>query len=54
MLENTPLKALKQDLLDLKGFLQHKSDGLTDTVVKKQARAIMLNIKDTLEELIKQ
>lgn len=47
------LSSLQQDIEDLKGLTNYEKDGLTEEVMKKQARAILLNIEDHFDELLK-
>lgn len=44
---------LRQDIEDIKGLITYEKDGITDEVMKRQARAIILNLQEHLEELIK-
>ena len=39
---------LKQDIKDLKGLLNYEKYGLTEELMKTQARAIILNLQDHL------
>lgn len=41
---------LQQDIEDLKALINFKRLGLTDKEMKKQARGIILNLQDHLEE----
>ena len=43
---------LQQDMNDLKGIFDYESYGLTKEQAKLQARAIIENLEDHLEELI--
>lgn len=45
-------KLIESDIEDIKGLIYYKNDGLTEAVVKKQARAILLNLKDHFEQLV--
>jgi len=47
------LSSLQQDIEDLKGLINYEKDGLTEQVMKNQARAIILNLEEHFEELIK-
>lgn len=47
------LSSLQQDIEDLKGLITYEKDGITEEVMKRQARAIILNLQEHLEELIK-
>lgn len=44
------IKLLEQDIADIKGLIHYESDDLTDETAKIQARAIILNLKEHLEE----
>ncbi len=44
---------LQQDLEDLKGLFNYKDYGLTEEQMKRQAKAIVANLEDHLEDLIK-
>ena len=44
--------AIEQDIQDLKGIFDYEQYGLTKTEAKLQARGIMANLQDHLEELI--
>ena len=44
------IKLLEQDIADIKGLICYESDDLTDETAKIQARAIILNLKEHLEE----
>lgn len=46
------LELLQQDIEDIKGLIEHKKYGLTQALMKNQARAIILNLQDHLEEFI--
>lgn len=47
------LSSLQQDIEDLKGLASCEKDGLTEDFLKYQLRAIILNLQDHFEELIK-
>lgn len=47
------IKLLKQDVRDLKGLIEYEKYSLTDALIKKQARAISLNLQDHLEDFIR-
>lgn len=47
------LELLQQDIEDIKGLMHYEEDGITEEVMKNQARAIILNLQEHLEELIK-
>ncbi len=46
------LELLQQDIEDLKGVIDYKKHGMTEDSMQKQARAIVLNLQDHLEEFI--
>lgn len=46
------LDLLRQDIEDLKGLINYKQDGITEETVKMQARGILLNLQEHLEEFI--
>lgn len=46
------LDLLQQDIEDLKGLISYKQDGITEETVKMQARGILLNLQEHLEEFI--
>ena len=52
MLKINVLELLQQDIEDLKGVMNYKEYGLTELSIKNQARAIILNLQDHLDELI--
>ena len=52
MLKINLLDLLQQDIEDLKGVVDYKKYGLTEESMKIQARAIILNLQDHLDELI--
>lgn len=47
-------EALQSDINDLKGVFNYKDYGLTEKQIALQARAIMLNLENHIEELIKE
>lgn len=47
------LESLQQDIEDIKGLMNYEQDGLTEEVMKNQARAIILNLQEHLGELVK-
>lgn len=49
----TLTELLKQDIKDLNGLINYEKYGTEKELVKTQAKAILLNIKDHLEEVIK-
>ncbi len=52
MSQNELLECLQQDIEDLKGLIKYKEYGLSEERMKKQARAIILNLQDQLNEII--
>ena len=46
------IKFLELDIADIKGLMTYENDDLTDETAKVQARAIILNLKEHLEEFI--
>lgn len=46
------LDLLQQDLEDMKGLMNYEKYGLTKSAMRSQARAIILNLQDHLEEFI--
>lgn len=46
------LELLQQDIEDIKGIMGYEEYGLSKGLIKKQIRAIVLNLQDHLEELI--
>lgn len=46
------IELLKQDIEDIKGLIDYEKYGLSEDLAKNQARAIVLNLKDHLKELI--
>lgn len=53
MISDELKQLLKQDIEDIKGLINYEQDGLTEDVMKNQARAIILNLQEHLEELVK-
>lgn len=47
------LELLQQDIEDIKGLMNYEQDGLTEEVMKNQARATILNLQEHLNELTK-
>lgn len=47
------LELLQLDIEDLKGFINCEKDELTEDFLKNQVRAILVNLEEHLEELIK-
>lgn len=47
------LELLQDDIEDIKGLMNYEEDGLTEEVMKNQARGIILNLQEHLEELIR-
>lgn len=47
-------EALEQDIRDLEGVFSYEKYGLTKSQAKKQARGIVLNLRDHIEALIEQ
>ena len=45
---------LQQDIQDLNGLVKYKEYGLNEKEMKKQARGIILNLQEHLEEFIKE
>ena len=45
-------EALEQDIRDLEGVFAYESYGLTKEQAQKQAKAIMENLKNHIEELV--
>lgn len=43
---------LQQDIRDLNGLVKYKEYGLNENAMKKQARGIILNLQEHLEEFI--
>ena len=52
MKNNDLKKLLEQDVADIKGLIIYEGDDLTDETAKIQARAIILNLKEHLEEFL--
>ena len=46
------LELLQQDIEDIKGLMAYEKYGLTERIVQSQARAIILNLQEHLEEFI--
>ncbi len=46
------LELLQQGIKDVKGLINYKKLGLTEEEMKKQAREIILNLQEHLEELV--
>lgn len=46
-------EALEQDIRDLEGIFAYEVYGLTKEQAQKQAKGIMKNLKNHIEELIK-
>lgn len=47
------LELLQEDIEDLKGLMNSENGELIDKILQKQVRAIILNLEDHLETLIK-
>lgn len=45
---------LQQDIEDIKGLITYQNDGITKEVMKNQARGIILNVKEHIEELVEE
>lgn len=52
MKNNDLKKLLEEDIADIKGLIIYEGDDLTDETAKIQARAIILNLKEHLEEFL--
>jgi len=52
MLKENLLQLLRQDIEDINGLINYEKYGLSEKLMKTQTRAILLNLKDHLEELI--
>jgi hypothetical protein len=52
MKNNDLKKLLEQDVADIKGLIIYEGDDSTDETAKVQARAIILNLKEHLEEFL--
>lgn len=52
MANNDLKELLNQDINDIKGLINCENDKLTEEVIRKQARAISLNVKEHLDEFI--
>ena len=50
MKNNDLKKLLEEDIADIKGLIIYEGDDLTDETAKIQTRAIILNLKEHLEE----
>lgn len=46
------LNLLQQDIEDIKGLIEYDKYGMAKELMKRQARGIILNLQDHLEELI--
>jgi hypothetical protein len=46
------LDLLQQDVEDIKGLINYKEFGLSEEKMKTQARGIILNLQEHLEELV--
>lgn len=46
------LELLQQDIKDLNGLFEYEKHNLTKIEMQKQARGILLNLQDHLEEFI--
>lgn len=46
------LELLQQDIEDVKGLINYEKYGLTEEIMKNQARAIILNLQEHLEQFI--
>lgn len=53
MISDELKQLLEQDIEDIKGLINYEQDGLTEDVVKHQARAILLNLQEHLDEFLK-
>ncbi len=42
---------LQKDIEDIKGLIIYEKDGVTEEVMKNQARGIIINLQEHLEEL---
>lgn len=47
------LDLIQQDIIDIKSLVEYDKYGLTKSKMKKQARGIILNLQEHLEEFIK-
>ncbi len=52
MKNNDLKKLLEEDIADIKGLIIYEGDDLTDETAKIQERAIILNLKEHLEEFL--
>ena len=48
------LELLQQDIEDIKGLVDYEKYGLTKDIMKKHARAIILNLQEHLEEFVEE
>ena len=46
------LELLQQDIEDIKGIIDYQEYGITIESMKKQARGVILNLQEHLEEFI--
>lgn len=46
------LELLQQDIEDIKGLINYEKTGLTKNLAQNQARGIILNLQEHLEEFI--
>ena len=46
------LDLIQQDIKDINGLVEYDKHGLTKSEMKKQARGIILNLQEHLEEFI--
>lgn len=53
MVKENVKKLIEEDIEDIKGLINYEEDGLTEEVVKKQARAIFINLQEHLDEFFK-
>jgi len=53
MVKISIFELLQQDIEDIKGLITYQKDGITEEVMKNQARGIVLNVKEHIDELIK-
>lgn len=47
------LELIQQDIADMKGLVEFDKYGLTKEKMKLQARGIILNLEEHIEELVK-
>lgn len=52
MFKITILDLLQQDIEDVKGIIDYEKYEMKKSLVRKQARAILLNLQDHLEEFV--